>query len=71
MLTGIQIHVTLDIEFIPLAETLGISKEECYRQWEEGELEEMINCNMEVQKVVELCEGQDAYGGVRVGSGYR
>ena len=70
MLTGIQIHITLDIEFIPLAEVLEISREECVRQWQEGELEETIAEHMEVQEVVELCEAKDAYCGVRVGSGY-
>ena len=65
-----QVHVTLDIEFIPLAELLGISTAECYRQWDEGELEDTINNNLSVEEVVELCNDQRAYDGVRVGSGY-
>lgn len=70
MLRGIQISITLDIGFEVLADTLGISQEECIALWDDGELEEKVNGDMSIEEVLELCEDQDAYGGVNVGSAY-
>lgn len=71
MLQGVQVHITLDIEFDVLAEALGISRDYCVALWDNGNLEEVINDNMSIEEVLKLCDDRDAYGGVNVGSAYR
>jgi len=73
MVVGVQMHITVDIEFDVLAEILGISRDECVRIWDREDLEEMLNDKMEIR--VLACGGDvgasiECFDTINVGSAY-
>lgn len=67
--TGCALSLTVSIDFDVLAELLGLTKEEVFALWDNGELAEVIEEYDDTLEVLSISNGLYEYGELRVGSG--